>query len=141
MQLQPITNYAIRIVIELARNKKMNVKELSSILHLDRHTVVKVLDKLKKAEIVSAIQGIAGGFELRKDIREITLFHIIEIMESKTKVNRCLEEDGYCSRYATKTCPVRPIYQDIQTMIEAEFSKQTIYDLIREGTENKEMRI
>lgn len=141
MQLQLITTYSIRIVIKLAKNKKMSVNELSFTLHLDRHIVLKVLDKLKKADIVSAIQGIAGGFELKKDIREITLLHIIEVMETTTKVNRCLEGDGYCSRNAAKTCLVRPIYQDIQTMIETEFSKQTIYDLIREGTENKEVRL
>lgn len=141
MQLQPITNYSIRIVMELAKNTKMTVNELSSLLYLDRHTVLKVLDKLKKADIVSAIQGVAGGFELKKDINEITLFHIIEVMETTIKVNRCLEEDGYCSRNATKTCLVRPIYLDIQTMIETEFSKQTIYDLIKEGSENKEVRL
>ena len=52
------------------------------------------------------------------------------------KCNRCLEEDEYCSRFATKDCPVRKFYQDFQAELENRLSNVTVKDLLNIGKEN-----
>ncbi|HAT4214919.1 hypothetical protein P5F33_09835 [Clostridium perfringens] len=67
---------------------------------------------------------------LMKHSNEITMFDIINVTESITKINICLDEDEYCSRLATKYCPVRKDYFDLQNNIENYLKSKTIYDLL-----------
>ena len=46
------------------------------------------------------------------------------------KINRCLEHDKYCSRFATETCPVRHGYAIIQDNLEKSLAGITIKDLM-----------
>jgi DNA-binding IscR family transcriptional regulator len=41
-----------------------------------------------------------------------------------------LEEDCYCSRHATETCPVRKFYKEMQTFMDEAFSGKTIASLM-----------
>ncbi|MEI3292039.1 MAG: Rrf2 family transcriptional regulator [Thomasclavelia ramosa] len=52
------------------------------------------------------LQGVQGGFKLKKHPKDISIFSIIDIFEPTIRINSCLEEDKYCSRFATETCPV-----------------------------------
>lgn len=45
---------------------------------------------------------------------DISLFDIISSTEVTMKLNRCLEEDGFCSRNATEHCKVHKILLDVQ---------------------------
>ena len=55
----------------------------------------------------------------------ISLFDIINIFEPRTKLNRCLEEDRYCSRFAVEKCSVGEVYTKIKHIFEDEL-KRTI---------------
>ncbi|WP_415331911.1 RrF2 family transcriptional regulator [Clostridium perfringens] len=69
-------------------------------------------------------------FSLAKNPNEITIFDIINVMENTMKINFCLEEDEYCSRFATENCPVRKFYCELQYDIESSLKSKTIHDLI-----------
>ena len=90
MQLKITTDYAIRIVYYLAcRGEVITASEL-------------------------ACEGIKGGYSLVKKTEDISLFDIISSTEVTMKLNRCLEEDGFCSRNATEHCKVHKILLDVQ---------------------------
>ena len=46
------------------------------------------------------------------------------------KSNRCLEEDEYCSRFATENCPVRKFYTKLQNELERKLQEITIKALL-----------
>ena len=94
--------------------------------------VLKIARKLVAAEIVTTSTGIYGGISLNKKPEDISLLDLIQVMESTTKINRCLEEDKYCSRFATETCPVRRFYCVLQDELESKLSSITIADLIQQ---------
>ena len=71
-----------------------------------------------------------GGFAVNKPAQQIDLLSIIRIMENTVKINRCLEEDEYCSRFATATCPVRSFYCILQDELESKLSSITIKSLL-----------
>lgn len=52
-------------------------------------------------------------------------------MESTIKINRCLEEDEFCSREAVPYCTVRQTYGKIQDDLEKRLSEITIHDLMK----------
>jgi DNA-binding IscR family transcriptional regulator len=54
-------------------------------------------------------------------------------MEETICINRCLEPDGYCSRYATSYCPMHKYYKKVQRMMESVFAAATIQDIVDEN--------
>lgn len=75
------------------------------------HKITKVL---KNNEIVREVRGSAGGFMLKKDPDDLSVLTILRAFEKTMNINRCLEEDAFCSRNATVYCVIRKIYAEIQ---------------------------
>lgn len=131
MQLKLSTDYVIRIVLYLSMKKQsVSLKELSENLSIDEYYILKFSKKLYDAGIVKRDDNIKDRFSLTKEPNQITMFDIINVMENTIKINICLEEDEYCSRLATKTCPVRKFYCELQKDIESSLKSKTIQDLI-----------
>ena len=99
MQLKNSTDYAIRIVCYLAAQERMvSTSELSRKLNVSANYVPKIAKKLKNAKIVTACEGTNGGYMLAKQLENISLMDIISCVEETMAINRCLEEDRFCSR-------------------------------------------
>lgn len=133
MQLNITTDYAIRTILFLCQcDEIVTSGEISSNMQIPHNYLAKILKKLKKAELIRSIPGSQGGYMLVKDPEQITLGEIISTTETTTKINRCLETDGYCSRNATSTCMIRKYYQVLQNEIDNVILKRTIADLLYE---------
>ncbi|HGS9607867.1 Rrf2 family transcriptional regulator [Clostridioides difficile] len=131
MQIKVSTDYAIRIVLYLAiTNRITPSKELSDKLCIPQSIVLKIGKKLSYNSIVKITTGVVGGFELQKQPEDISMFDIINMFEPTTKLNRCLEEDKYCSRFATECCPVRKFYCKAQKQFEDSLKSTTIAELL-----------
>jgi len=133
MQFNITTDYAIRTVLYLAiRNEIVTSKEIAESMGIPLYYLFKITAKLVKVGILQRFQGVNGGFMLQKTPEQITLYDIIEALESTTKINRCLEEDKYCSRFATDNCPVRNFYVKTQNEIEDKLKSVTIEKLLKQ---------
>lgn len=133
MQLKINTSYVIRVILELARGNRMNCKELAERLNVEESCVSEILRKLNKADILTSIHGRNGGYVLKSDLNTLTLLDVISITENTVKINRCLEEDRFCSKQAVTTCSIRKRYEEIQRMIEDELSMLTFKELLEYG--------
>lgn len=119
MQFNITTDYAIRTVLYLAiKNEISTSREISEAMGIPVYYQLKITTKLVQNGIIRRIQGVKGGFILQKAATDITLYDIINAMEITMRINRCLEDDQYCSRFATKNCPVRLFYVTMQRNIE-----------------------
>ena len=102
MQLTNTTDYAIRIVCYLAiKKRRVTTAKLASELKIPESYIPKITKQLKKEKIISASEGISGGYALAKNPEKISLFDVISCMESTMAISRCLEKDGFCSRNYT----------------------------------------
>ena len=120
MRLNITTDYAIRIILYLSmKGVIISSKELSETMKIPENYVLEVARKLTRAGLTRTYVGKNGGFAVNKPAQQIDLLSIIEIMENTVKINRCLEEDEYCSRFATATCPVRSFYCILQDELES----------------------
>lgn len=132
MQLNITTDYAIRIVSYLAvRGELVNSETIASVMGIPRGYVLKITKKLVRAGIAARVIGAQGGFLLDKGPEKISLYEIINIMEPTTRLNLCLEEDKYCSRFATENCPVRFFYSGLQKLLETKLQEMTVADLLQ----------
>ena len=132
MQLNLTTDYAIRIVLYLATKGGIASSiEISEKMDIPQNAVLKIMRKLNRAGFTKTHIGIQGGYSMAKPAAKITLLSIINTMESTTKLNRCLEEDRFCSRFATESCPVRNFYCVLQEQLESGLSSITIEMLLK----------
>lgn len=130
MQLNVTTDYAIRSLLYIAiQNKPVTSPDIANVMVIPPNYLITIMAKLKKAGIVSVLRGKEGGYYLAKKPEEISLLDIINVMEGTTRINRCLEKDKYCSRFASESCPVRSVYVAMQNCIEDGFRKVTLATL------------
>lgn len=88
------------------------------------------MKNLKDVGVIETYIKVKGGYKLKKSADEISLLDIIKIMEKTIKINRCLEEDKYCSINATDECPIHKHYKDIQNSLESRLKEISIKDCI-----------
>ena len=132
MELNVTTDYAIRTVLYLAiKDELATSNEIAMAMGIPPSYVLKITSKLVVAGIIKRIVGAKGGFLLAKKQTEISLYEIINVLEATTKLNRCLEVDKYCSRFATENCPVRAFYCELQGLIEKKLKATTIASLLQ----------
>ena len=67
---------------------------------------------------------------LSENPENISLFDIISSTEVTMKINRCLEEDGFCSRNATDYCSVHKAFLKVQKIYEDSLRAVRISDMI-----------
>ena len=131
MQLKITTDYAIRIVYYLAcRGEVITASELAYELKNPESYIPKITKRLKDANIITACEGIKGGYLLSENPENISLFDIISSTEVTMKINRCLEEDGFCFRNATDYCSVHKAFLKVQKIYEDSLRAVRISDMI-----------
>lgn len=134
MQLKNSTDYAIRIVCYLAAQERMvSTSELSRKLNVSANYVPKIAKKLKNAKIVTACEGTNGGYMLAKQPENISLMEIISCVEETMAINRCLEEDRFCSRNLEDTCKIHKILLSLQNTYNNKLESVKVSDIIRPG--------
>jgi len=134
MQLKITTDYAIRAILYLAtKDEVISSLEISEKMSIPRKYLINIMKDLKNAGLVNTFSGQHGGYSLGRPTSQISLFDIIETMEGTSRINRCLEDDRYCSRFATENCPVRNTYLFIQSELERSLRSVTIQKLLEDS--------
>lgn len=134
MQLNISTDYAIRIVYYLAlKGDTATSSEISGQMGVPQSVIATLATPLQKAGLLSTQRGAGGGFTLSRRPEDISLHEIINIAEGTTRINRCLEKDGFCSRNGAPNCPVHKFYAHIQNYLDEAFKQKTIASLLADA--------
>lgn len=137
MQLTSTTDYAIRLVCFLAyKEQPCTAGVIAHSAHIPTNYIPKIIKKLKLANLVGSVEGVQGGYYLLRKPEAITLWDILDTMESTMKINKCLEEVSY--PYEEKSglcdqrefCKVRAIFQQFQMDVERKLQEVTVAELI-----------
>jgi Rrf2 family protein len=114
------TTYGLRAMINLAkRGKRSNVPLVSiakgegiSLKYLER-----LFASLKKAGLVKAAKGAAGGYSLAQAAKQINVYQITKALEGKLKAFHCTDDRQkiYCSRQCR--CEVTYVLSKVEQAI------------------------
>lgn len=94
--------------------------------HLPVAFIAKLADELRRAGLVEARRGSAGGYRLIKDPKTITLKQLIDIFE-EPKMMRCMQSSDpkkYCA--LASICPTRKTWRDIEGRVNKIFEEVTV---------------
>jgi Rrf2 family protein len=128
------TDYAIRIIRALSNKDKLTIAEICEIEFLPMPFAYKILRELDKANIVRVWRGRNGGCELAKDLDKITLYDIIQALDSSPYVSACLRDNFICNaRGPHKTCTVHSNLEQLQRDIDKKLMTLNMAKLFRAG--------
>jgi len=136
MRLQISTDYAIRILRHLHRNKNdlQTAMEISSATGVTYPLFVKVANQLKRKDLLSSIQGRHGGYTLGRSAREISLYDVFLAVEGELHIQACLK-NGTCTNGEIDKCKAHAFFDDMQDGIIQKMSSVYIADLVAEEGE------
>ena len=116
----------------------MTSEFLASSVNVNPVVIRRILQQLKKAEIVEVKRG-SGGAEIARDLKDITLLDVYNAVESV--------EDGQLFHFHEDPNPKCPVgknihkimdhrLEDIQEAMENEMRSVTIQDIMEDAHEN-----
>ena len=125
------TDYAVRCVLYLARKPEQRtiVDEIAKCMHIPKHYLSKILQRLVREGIVESVRGIKGGYRLLKPPKEITLMDIMGTIQGSVPVNVCALDKRRCQM--SSTCSVHPVWVEIRKDIEIRLKRETIDKLMK----------
>ena len=116
-------------MIYLAKNKNKvcPLKEISNREGISFDYLEKIISRLKKFDLVKAKKGIHGGYFLAKTPSKIKIGEIIESLEGKSNLVKCLRY--FCPR--SKKCSAKIFWQKLNKAINSTLNSVTLADLIK----------
>ena len=126
-KLSQKADYGLILLSNLARagGKLTSISSIAQKNKLSSKFLSQVAQELKKAGIITAKEGITGGYILAKKPKEISLLQVLEILEGGFVEGKCFEKDHECK------CGAKDIWIQMRRGLEESFGKKTVADLVR----------
>ena len=132
MRVSSRSDYGLRALIELAGHYGQGPLQSSEIA-LRRHVPVQYLDQLltvlRKAGFIRSIRGPAGGHELVRDPRTVTVLEVIQALEGSLSPVGWLDEPPEVTDHPHQ-CGQREIWERIREATTDILSSYTVADLL-----------
>lgn len=132
------SKYALIGVLYLAVNsseeQKILAKDLSKNTGVPKAYLSKLMQALKRHDLISSTRGPNGGFYLTDKNREVSLIDIINVIDGENRLNTCILSLHKCD--AKHPCPLHGLMGDTKGKFVKQLEETKVQDLvidIREG--------
>ncbi|HKM17937.1 MAG: Rrf2 family transcriptional regulator [Firmicutes bacterium] len=130
MEITKKAEYAISALLELAMNpgQYISSKEIASRQNIPANFLPQIVALLGNRGWVEGMRGPGGGVRLIGDPRKISVLEIVELIEGRIAITKCLSVGGSCSR--EDNCPLNPVWKKVQNAMLAVLSHTTLADVL-----------
>ena len=121
--------YGLMSIMHIARMKgnKVTARELSEQYNIPPEILGKVLQKLKKDQLLESIQGVNGGYRIIRELTDISLEDVIISLDGPVVITHCCKGTGDdCTQF--KTCNIIEPMQKFQNKLNKIFSDMNLND-------------
>ena len=87
-------DYAIRTLRSLKSGEKYSVGMICDNEDIPEAFTYKILKKLQKANVINITRGIYGGYQLNKDLDDISLFDIVIAIDPNFVITSYMKDTG-----------------------------------------------
>jgi len=126
------TDYAIRAVVCLAERYgkgPVTTAQIARQQEISYQLACKLLQRLQKAGLVTSQMGARGGFLLAREPRAIGLLEVIEAVQGRLTLNKCLGMPDACGRKGR--CPVSSRLAQIEQTLRGYLEQISIRDVLQ----------
>lgn len=125
MLLNAETDYAIRIVAFLADvNEKRDARSIADGTGVPLRFCIKILNRLVSFDIVKSYKGSKGGYVLARSADEISLFEVVEKVNSGCELIHCQCGESSCTNPGG-LCRFMPAFDRAGLRLKEELGKVT----------------
>jgi Rrf2 family protein len=141
MKLSTKTTYGLRALIRLAaleEGKSLSVAGIAQTEDLSGAYLERIMSSLKKARLVKAEKGTAGGYSLAYAPEKISVLMITNALEKNKNLFQCIKktESGDCGTACS--CQADAALLSIEEKIQETLAGVSLHDLVQIKTnENK----
>ncbi len=130
------TDYALRILRALSRGDQMTVAAISQDQQVPKQFAYKIIKKLSKGGLVSIARGAEGGCSLAADLRQVSLYGLLRMMEEAVHLTACMDPDYACPwREANGRCVAHCQLAALQQTLDRELQAHSLHQILF-GAEN-----
>lgn len=129
MKFSSKAKYGLRVVYELGKTYKsgepISSSKLSELANVSQNYLEKIMSVLKKQNIVTAKQGLNGGYELKYSPEQLTIGKILTALEGSLYTSECVERN--CENV---NCPNKEVFFFIYKSINETLNNITLQDIL-----------
>jgi Rrf2 family protein len=120
--------------------KPVSVRDLAGFQKIPERFLAKLFTRLKKAGLVTGLEGITGGFSLARPASEIRVMDVLEAVDPGRSLFACAEIRGNCAlfdatppEWATAgPCRIHHFMTEAQAALQDFLRSKTLADLLCE---------
>jgi Rrf2 family nitric oxide-sensitive transcriptional repressor len=133
VQLTSFTDYGLRALIYMASlpaGQLTNISQVTEVYGVSRNHMVKIINQLSRAGLVTATRGKNGGIRLGKPAETILLGNVIRELEPLALVN-C--STGFC--HITPACRLKHVLHTAVEHFLDELNQYTLADMVQDNSQ------
>jgi FeS assembly SUF system regulator len=116
LRISKLTDYAILMMVELARDGDMlSAHALAERIGVEVPTASKVLKLLAGSGLLESFRGATGGYRVTRRAADISVAEVIAAIEGPIAMTECSAEEGLCSQ--EDSCELRGNWQRISLAV------------------------
>lgn len=135
MRLSTRSHYGLRAMAALARahgRGPLSLSEIAEDEELSLAYLEQLIALLRRANLVIATRGVHGGYQLKRDPREITVGDIVRVLEGPIAPVECASEEGGGSCCERETeCTTKEVWVKMRESIAQVLDSTSLYDVCR----------
>ena len=130
MHINKESDYAVRIVRQLTvTGERTEAQRLADATEVSLRFLLKIMQKLVAADIVTSYKGAHGGYTLSRPASQITLREVIEAIEGPYRFSECAGLGHGCNCSPTPVCLVHTVFDDITRTVTDKLERTT-FDML-----------
>ena len=123
--------YALRIMIDIAKNSKddyVSIHSISERQDISNKYIEQIVSKLTKANLLTTLRGHTGGYKLSRKPSEYKVGEILRVAEGDLNVIDCVK-DNNCPRKSI--CSTYYFWEGLDKVINEYADSYTLEELIK----------
>lgn len=133
MKLSTKSRYGVRLMTVLANeyddnNSAIFLKDIAASEEISEKYLSLIVIPLKAAGLIKSLRGAHGGYILSRNPKDINLCDVVETLEGRTCLVKCVSQPDSCKR--SVICPTRDVWIDLGNTIRETLKKVTLADLV-----------
>lgn len=132
MQLTSFTDYGLRALIYMASlpdGQMTNISQVTDVYGVSRNHMVKIINQLSRAGLVTAVRGKNGGIKLGKPAQTIRVGDVVRELEPLSLVN-C--DSDFC--HITPACRLKHVLHIAVEHFIDELNQYTLADMVKDNS-------
>lgn len=117
---------------ELNRESPLSAAEISKRQEIPSPFIYRVLKKLEAADILAIKRGARGGYSIKLDCHDLTLYDVICAFENTFLVIECMKAEYDCCRNRGIGCKLHEEFERLQSILKDEFRRTDLATLFDE---------